>query len=99
MASYARKTCSSCGIRLPQPEMCERMVTPTSVRGVPLSPRLKWFCRRCAPPSPWEQMTRKMEQEKIAKQDAIYNEKKKLWQEEQEQRRLANQAKRHSYEK
>ena len=94
MVSYSRKSCSSCGIRLPQPEMCRRAVTPTSVRGHPLPSRLKWFCHHCAPPSFFDIQRAKREQERSDKDAAIYNEKKREWQAEQERRRLSNLAKR-----
>jgi hypothetical protein len=94
MASYSRKSCSSCAILLPQPEMCRREVTPMSVRGHPLPSRMKWFCHHCAPPNFHDIQRAEYEQAKVDKDAAIYNEKKRLWQEEQERRRLANLAKR-----
>nr|WP_289073545.1 hypothetical protein [uncultured Halomonas sp.] len=90
MASYSRKSCSSCGLRRPQPEMLRREITPMSVRGQPLPPRMKWFCHHCAPPSCLEIQQAKRAQEKAEKDAAIYHEKKRQWQVEQERRRVAN---------
>ncbi|MEH6642800.1 hypothetical protein [Vreelandella glaciei] len=94
MASYSRKACSSCGLRLPQPEMFRREVTPMSIRGHPLPARMKWFCNHCVPPSFLEIQRAELEQAKADNDAAIYNDKKRQWQVEQERRRLANLAKR-----
>lgn len=96
MATYARKTCSDCGIMLPQPEMLRREVTPTGVRGNALSPRLKWFCVHCAPPTLEEWRQESYERDRayeraFREKDAVG---KLAWREEQERRRLANLAKR-----
>lgn len=94
MASYSRKACSSCGLRLPQPEMFRREVTPMSIRGHPLPARMKWFCNHCVPPSFLEIQRAELEHAKVDNDAAIYNEKKRQWQVEQERRRLANLTKR-----
>lgn len=98
MALYARKACSNCGIMLPQPQMCQRDVTPTDVRGNPLPPRPKWFCGDCAPPSAeeirWSKFAEalELERQRKAKADQVsYSLKKLKWREEEERRRLAKQ--------
>lgn len=92
MTSYARKTCSNCGIQLPQPEMLQRDVTPLGVRGNPLPTRQKWFCAQCAPRTS-EDLWRDIRQREAAVEKAFRekdNVNKRIWREEQERRRLAN---------
>tara|TARA_R110002020_G_scaffold26307_8_gene84986 strand:+ start:11217 stop:11603 length:387 start_codon:yes stop_codon:yes gene_type:complete len=55
---------------------------------------MKWFCDHCAPPSFLEIQRTEREQVKADKYAAIYKERKRQWQLEQERRRLANLAKR-----
>lgn len=104
MASYARKTCSACGLRMPQPEMRGRLVSPISVRGTPLPPRMKWFCSSCDEKE-LQKLLEELKLQSLAKekyaaelrqQKEVYDNKKKRWQEEQEQRRLENIEKRRS---
>lgn len=48
MPEYVRRSCSECGIRLPQPEMREAEVQPIGVNGNFLASRVKWYCPSCA---------------------------------------------------
>lgn len=50
MVSYARRACSECGVREPQPGMYQFEVIPIGVHGNFLAPRLRWFCEFCAQP-------------------------------------------------
>ena len=89
MATYAKRTCSDCGIRLPQPNMLQLQVSQRGVNGNWLAPRDKWFCLSCVTKrgalqqNLWQESKLRAEKEHHAK-------KKQEWALEQEKRRQQN---------
>lgn len=94
MAEYAKRTCHSCGIRLPQPQMRRLTIEPIGVRGNLLAAREVWICDRCFPQwklkDPYYRMLAEHDARRIDAENKKYADGKRLWAEEQERRRLAN---------
>ncbi len=87
MGEYAKRTCSECGLKLPQPEMEKHLVQPVGVNGNLLAAREKWFCPAHVPlppvtypvssARPASDIAKKFAQESDARMAAWFKAKKK----------------------